>query len=198
MTGVQTCALPIYQIDILNNSLLIVQTKNWIDKKEFEKFNQIFSCKNELDILGEFFFLIANIYSSENEFEKSNFYLNISNFLNPKFRFNLSLLAENYYNSENYRKSDKVLNNFNKNDDVYYWYKTKKKTRIFSKESGEQQAYNFIKDGWSIKQLHKLILTSSSWQMNSDYIKEKFDKDADNQLIWRYSPRKLEVLIDPI
>ena len=132
------------QIDILNNSLLIAQTKNWIDKKEFEKFNQIFSCKNEIDILGEFFFLIANIYSSENELEKSNFYLNISNFLNPKFRFNLSLLAENYYNSENYRKSDKVLNNFNKNDDVYYWYKTKKKTRIFSKESGEQEAYNFI------------------------------------------------------
>jgi len=54
-------------------------------------------------------------------------------------------------------------------------------------------AYNFIKDGWSIKQLHKLILTSSTWQMNSDYIKDKFDKDADNQLIWRYSPRKLEV-----
>ena len=44
------------QIDILNNSLLIAQTKNWIDKKEFEKFNQIFSCKNETDILGEFFF----------------------------------------------------------------------------------------------------------------------------------------------
>jgi len=141
------------QIDILNNSLLIAQTKNWIDKKEFEKFNQIFSCKNEIDILGEFFFLIANIYSSENELEKSNFYLNISNFLNPKFRFNLSLLAENYYNSENYRKSDKVLNNFNKNDDVYYWYKTKKKTRIFSKESGEQQAYNFINS--KFKQINK-------------------------------------------
>jgi len=58
------------QIDILNSSLLAAQTKNWIDKKEFEKFNQIFSCKNETDILSEFFFLIANIYSSENELEK--------------------------------------------------------------------------------------------------------------------------------
>ena len=65
----------------------------------------------------------------------------------------MSLLAENYYNSENYRKSDKVLNNFNKNDDVYYWYKTKKKTRIFSKESGEQQAYNFINS--KFKQINK-------------------------------------------
>ena len=95
-------------------------------------------------LLGEFFFLIANIYSSEDEIEKSNFYLNISNFLNPKFNFNLSLLAENYYNSENYRKSEKVLNNFNKDDDLYYWYKIKKKTQIILKELGEQQAYNFI------------------------------------------------------
>jgi len=123
---------------------LISQTKNWIDKKEFEKFNEIFSCKSETDILSEFFFLIANIYSSEVELENSNFYLNISNFLNPKFKFNLSLLAENYYNSGNYKKSGKVLNNFKKNDDIYYWYKIKKKTRIISKELGKRQAYNFI------------------------------------------------------
>ena len=132
------------QIDILNSSLLIAQTKNWIDKKEFKKFNQIFSCKNETDILSEFFFLIANIYSSENELEKSNFYLNISNFLNPKFNFNLSLFVENYYISENYRKSEKVLNNFDKNDDLYYWYKIKIKKQIISKELGQKQAYNFI------------------------------------------------------
>ena len=132
------------QIDILNSSLLITQTKNWIDKKEFKKFNQIFSCKNETDILSEFFFLIANIYSSENELEKSNFYLNISNFLNPKFNFNLSLFVENYYISENYRKSEKVLNNFDKNDDLYYWYKIKIKKQIISKELGQKQAYNFI------------------------------------------------------
>ena len=133
------------QIDILNSNLLIAQTKNWIDKKEFKKFNQIFSCKNETDVLSEFFFLIANIYSSENELEKSNFYLNISNFLNPKFNFNLSLLVENYYISENYRNSENVLNNFDKNDDLYYWYKIKIKKQIISKELGEEQAYNFIK-----------------------------------------------------
>ena len=133
------------QIDILNSSLLIAQTKNWIDKKEFKKFNQIFSCKNETDVLSEFFFLIANIYSSENELEKSNFYLNISNFLNPKFDFNLSLFVENYYISENYRNSENVLNNFDKNDDLYYWYKIKIKKQIISKELGEEQAYNFIK-----------------------------------------------------
>jgi Flp pilus assembly protein TadD len=132
------------QIDILNSSLLIAQTKNWIDKKEFKKFNQIFSCKNETDVLSEFLFLIASIYSSENEIEKSNFYLNISRFLNPKFNFNLSLFVENYYNSKNYRKSEKVLSNFDKDDDLYHWYKIKIKKQIILKELGQDEAYNFI------------------------------------------------------
>ena len=133
------------QIDTLSSSLLISQTKNWIDKKKFEKFNQIFSCQNEEDILGEFLFLISNLYSNESEIEKSNFYLNISNYLNPKFKFNLSLLAENYFIKENYRQSKKILNYFNKNDDVYYWYKIKKKSQIISIEAGDQESSNFIK-----------------------------------------------------
>ena len=132
------------EIDILNSNLLIGQTKNWIDKNQFQKFNHIFSCKNETDILSEFFFLIANIYSSEDEIERSNFYLNISKFLNSKFHFNLSLFVENYYNSKNYRKSEKVLDNFDKNDDLYHWYKIKIKKEIISKELGQEEAYNFI------------------------------------------------------
>jgi len=54
-------------------------------------------------------------------------------------------------------------------------------------------ASNFIKEGWSIKKLHKIILSSSTWQMSSGYNKGKFDKDGDNKMLWRYSPRKLEV-----
>ena len=115
------------QIDPLNSSLLVRQTKNWIDNKKFEKFSEIFSCKSESSILSEFFYLIANLYSSQNDFEKSNFYINISNFLNSKFKYKLTLLAENYYKSNDYKKTENILNNFNENDDIYYWYKIKKK-----------------------------------------------------------------------
>jgi len=132
------------QIDSLNSSLLVMQTKNWIDNKKLEKFTEIFSCKSESNILSEFFYLIANLYSSQNDFEKSNFYINISNFLNPKFKFNLSLLAENYYKNNNYKKTENILNNFNENDDIYYWYKLKKKASIISNELGTQESLNFI------------------------------------------------------
>ena len=73
------------EIDPLNSSLIISQAKNWVDKYHFEKFNNFFSCDSENDILAEFFFLIANLYSAEDDFKKSNFYLNISIYLNPKF-----------------------------------------------------------------------------------------------------------------
>ena len=77
-------------IEPLNSSLLISQVKSWIDDEKFKKLNDYFSCKSENDLLSEFFFLISNLYSSQNEFDKSNFYLKISNYLNPKFYFNLS------------------------------------------------------------------------------------------------------------
>ena len=132
------------QIDVLNSTLLITQTKNWINKNEIKKINQIFSCKNESDILSEFIFLLSSLYSSKEEIEKSNFYLNISIFLNTKFKYNLSLLAENYYQIKNYIKTEKILNKFNHNDGIYYWYKLKKKAQIIKKEKGEDKSFNFI------------------------------------------------------
>ena len=61
-----------------SSSLLISQVKKWIDENKFKKFDNYFSCEDENDLLGEFFFLISNLYSSQDEFDKSNFYLNIS------------------------------------------------------------------------------------------------------------------------
>ncbi len=132
------------QIDVLNSSLLIGQTKKWVDHGNLNNFDKIFSCNKETDILGEFFFLIANLYSSQQDFDNSNFYLYISNYLNPDFRFNLSLIVENYYSMKNYDESKKILNNFTKNDDLYYWYKIKKKAAIIAQKYNEERSKNFI------------------------------------------------------
>ena len=131
-------------LEFINNSLLVSQSKAWIENKKFDKFTEVFSCKNPDDILSEFFFLIANIYSSQKEFKQSNFYLNISHFLNPKFKFNLSLLAENYYMNDSYEEAKKVLKYFNKEDDLYYWFKLKKQTQIITKETNNEKGLSFI------------------------------------------------------
>ena len=131
-------------MDKLNNTLLISQTKKWLNENKLNRFNKIFSCKNSNDIISEFFFLIANLFSSQGNYEKSNFYLNIANHLNPKFRFNLSLMVENYYLNNNFKKAQKVLRNFNQKDDFYYWFKIKKQTQMISKEFNNKKSLNFI------------------------------------------------------
>ncbi len=40
-------------IDPLMSSLLIAQSKKWIDENKYEKFNNYFSCKSENDLLAE-------------------------------------------------------------------------------------------------------------------------------------------------
>ncbi len=130
--------------DYLNSSLLISQGKKWIEDEKFENFKKIFSCTNSSDVVGELFFLIANLYSSQGDYEKSNFYLNIANYLNPKFTFNLSLLAENYYFNKDYLKTKFFLETFDKNDEFYYWFKLKKEAQIISKNLNEETSLNFI------------------------------------------------------
>ena len=128
----------------LNSSLLISQGKKWIEDKKFESFKEIFSCTNSSDIVGELFFLVANLYSSQDDYEKSNFYLNIANYLNPKFTFNLSLLAENHYLNKDYANTLNTLEIFDKNDEFYYWFRLKKEAQIISKNFDEDASLNFI------------------------------------------------------
>ena len=130
--------------DYLNSSLLISQGKKWIEDKKFKNFLDIFSCTNSSDIMGEFFFLVANLYSSQGDYEKSNFYLNISNYLNPKFTLNLSLLAENYYTNEDYENTKKTLGVFDKTNEFYYWFKIKKEAQIISNNLDKDVSLKFI------------------------------------------------------
>ena len=118
-------------IEFINSILLLSQAKSWIQDNSIHKFSEFFSCKNHNDIVSEFFFIISNLYSSENNFAKSNFYLNLSNYLNPKFIFNLSLVVENQFQNGEYKKAKKTLKNFKKGDVFYYWYRIKKQAEPF-------------------------------------------------------------------
>jgi len=132
-------------IDFLDSTLLTAQSKKWIDQENYDSFGKIFSCKNSSDLIAEFLFIISNLYSTEGELEKSNFYFNLSNYLNPKFKFNFVLQSENYFEQKNFDKLKKILKNFDKKNKVYYWYKIKKTTQIIDKKNSSEQALNYIK-----------------------------------------------------
>ena len=144
----QEARILVDDIEYIDSPLLLSQGKSWIEEGYTKKFNQVFSCKNHNDLIAEFLFLISNLYSSEDNFEKSNFYLNISNYLNPKFLFNLSLIAENHYLNADYKKAKKVLKNFDKEDKFYYWYRLKKEAQIIYKTRNKKESINFLKSNF--------------------------------------------------
>ena len=131
-------------IEYINSTLLLSQGKSWIEKGNSEKLTQVFSCKNPNDVISEFLFLVSNLYSSQDNFNKSNFYLNLSNYLNPKFKFNLALVAENQYFNQEYLKAKKTLKVFKKEDNFYYWFRVKKEAQIIEKQRNKKEALNYI------------------------------------------------------
>ncbi len=53
-------------------------------------------------------------------------------------------------------------------------------------------ASKFMEEGWSLKKLHKLILSSAVYQMGSNVGAESFKADPENRLLSRYPRRRLE------
>ena len=133
-------------LNIINTPILLSQTKLWIENKNFDEFEKIFSCNNSNVLVGEFLFLISNLYSSQNDFQNSNIYLNLSNYLNPKFKFNLSLVAENYYLNNDFDNAKNILKNFEEKYQFYYWFRIKKEAQILIKQGKEKQALNHINE----------------------------------------------------
>ena len=157
------------QLEYINSTLLLSQSKSWIDNKNFKEFSKIFSCNNYNDIISEFLFLISNLHSSQDDIEKSNFYLNLSNYLNPKFILNSSLVAENFYLNEEYEKAKKILKNFDKKYEFYYWFRLKKEAQIITKEKGYDEGINYLSSKFSkIKNPNKkMIFDIANFYKNS-------------------------------
>ncbi len=171
---IREAELLIDKLDYINTTLLLSQGKSWIERNKYKEFTKVFSCNNHNDVVGEFLFLISNLYSSQKELEKSNFYLSLSTYLNPKFVFNLSLVVENLYLNENYVKSKTILKNFDKNQDFYYWYRIKKETQIISKTSSKKEALNYITSKFiKIKNPNnKFIFDIANFYKNSNEYKQ--------------------------
>jgi hypothetical protein len=54
-------------------------------------------------------------------------------------------------------------------------------------------AVRFMDDGWSMKKLHRLIVTSQAYRLGSQARNEKnLQIDPENRYLWRMSPRRME------
>jgi hypothetical protein len=53
-------------------------------------------------------------------------------------------------------------------------------------------AARFIDSGMSLKQLHRDLMLSATYQLSSEYSAEDFTKDGENRYYWRYNRRRLD------
>lgn len=53
-------------------------------------------------------------------------------------------------------------------------------------------AGEFIRSGWSVKQLHRLIVLSATYRQTSRVDEAALKRDADDRLLWRFPTRRLE------
>ncbi|QDT09232.1 Planctomycete cytochrome C [Planctomycetes bacterium K23_9] len=52
-------------------------------------------------------------------------------------------------------------------------------------------AYKLIDSGWRLKPIHRLIMSSQTYQMSSAANDDGIAKDPNNSLFWRFNPRRL-------
>ena len=104
----------------------------------------IFNCKNEAHVSAEILYITANALSSQSIYPLSNFYLNLSKFLNEDFHSYDTLLAENFYKIENFKEAKKIYNSISKKGEAYSWYSAKQLARIYLQEEKKEKAIKIL------------------------------------------------------
>ena len=134
---------------ILNSSLkkyprnlLLNQYK--LDLENSEN-NFSFDFKKETHIIAEILYIVANAFSSQSMYSISNFYLNLSKYLNKDFHAFDTLMAENFYNIDDLAHSKKIYKSLEVYGNAFNWFSNKQISRILIKEEKEKEAIKLLK-----------------------------------------------------
>ena len=122
-------------------NLLLNQYK--IDLNETKNINQ-FNCKKESHVAAEILYITANALSSQSIYSLSNLYLNLAKYLNEDFHSFDTLIAENFYKIDNFKKAKKIYKDLSKRGEAFDWYSTKQLARILIREEKKTQAIQLI------------------------------------------------------
>ncbi len=103
-----------------------------------------FYCQNLSHVIAEIFYITANSLASQNINTYSNFYLNLSKYLNKDFPSFEILLAENFYKVDDFVQARKIYKDINKHGEAYAWYSAKQNAKILIKEKKDKMALKLV------------------------------------------------------
>ena len=133
-----------------SSNILLRQTANFFSTGDINKIKKLFNCKNPRDVLAEVFYIIANLYSTEKDYQSSNFYLKISLFLNNKFTPNKTLIGENFFYQKKYEESEEVYNSIKSIGPVYSWYASRSLAAILLETKGKKYATSNLENEFNL------------------------------------------------
>ncbi len=108
-----------------------------------------FNCKKETDVTAELLYIAANALSSQSIYSLSNFYINLSKYLNKDFYGFDILLAENFYNIEDYSSSKKIYKKIINRGSAFKWYSNKQISRILIKEENKKKSLSLMSKSYN-------------------------------------------------
>ena len=124
---------------LLNQYKVDLQTS----KKNFD-----FDCKKEQDVVAELLYIAANALSSQSIYPLSNFYLNLSKYLNEEFYAFNTLLAENFYKIDEYDKAKEIYKELISSGSAFKWYSSKQIARILILEENIKDSLTLMKKSY--------------------------------------------------
>ena len=127
-------------------NLMLNQYKIDLDLK---KTKPNFDCKKENEVVAELLYIGANALSSQSFFQLSNFYLNLSKYLNKNFHSFDTLLAENYYKIDDLKTAKEIYKKLIKNGDAFNWYSNKQISRMLIQENKKEESLKLLNKSYN-------------------------------------------------
>ena len=121
-----------YKIDLINS------------KNNFD-----FDCKKKQHIVAEILYITANALSSQSIYPLSNFYLNLSKYLNKEFLAFDTLMAENLYKINDLSGAKNIYKKLTNYGDAFKWYSNKQISRILIQEKKKDKSIKLLSKSFS-------------------------------------------------
>ena len=110
----------------------------------------LFNCEKKEHVIAEILYITANALSTQSIYPLSNFYLNLAKYLNEAFFSYDTLMAENFYKTNNFHKAKKIYYKLSKNGEAFNWYSSKQLAKILLKEEDKKEALKLLKKSFDI------------------------------------------------
>lgn len=160
-------------LEISSENLLFKQLFLDSHENKFYKIDKFYKRKNINHGLAELLYLFANFYQNYEQVQISNFYLNLSEYLNPNFLSNKILKIENLIILNNLEESEKELKIIEKLGKEFNWYANLTRLRFLPNNNTEKQINlleNFLKNNEFFKS-EKYFEFANFLRANKNYTK---------------------------